>query len=116
VTTNNEEDAWLRAVCAVLARYGESVAGGAGAESVAYEWLAAGFADAEEVEDWLRARCFRAQHAQALEQAGFTPAQAALRTTAGAGNYEDTIAYKFAQGDLTLAEARRIVTSDFWHS
>lgn len=111
-----EEGALLREVCAVLARYGEAVAGGAGAESVAYEWLAAGFADADEVEDWLRARCFRAQHAQALDRAGFTPEQAALRTTAGQGTYEDTIAYKFAQGDLTLAEARRIVTSDFWRT
>src|SRR5438105_2778562 len=83
----DEEQFALRAVCAVLARYGEGVAGGAGAESVAYEWLAAGFADAEEVEDWLRARCFRAQHAQALERAGFTPEQAALRTTAGRGAY-----------------------------
>ena len=111
-----EEGALLREVCAVLTRYGEAVAGGAGAESVAYEWLAAGFADAEEVEDWLRARCFRAQHAEALEQAGFTPEQAALRTNAGAGDYEDTIAYKFAHDDLTLAEARRIVTSDFWQT
>jgi hypothetical protein len=116
VAADEEQDASLRAVCAVLARYGEAVAGGAGAESVAYEWLAEGFADAEEVEEWLGARCFRAQHAAALERAGFTPAQAALRTTAGRGEYEDTIAYKFAQGDLTLAEARRLVTSDFWHS
>ena len=114
MTADNEESTLLREVCAVLARYGAAVAGGAGAESVAYEWLAAGFTDAEEVEDWLRARCFRAQHAQTLERAGFTPEQAAQRTTAGRGDYEDTIAYKFAQGDLTIAEARRLVTSDFW--
>ena len=105
----------LRRVCAVLARYGEAVAGGAAAESVAYEWVAAGFDDPEEVDDWLRARCFRAEHARALERAGFTPAQAARLTTAGRGTYEDTIAYKLAQGDLTIDEARRIVTSEFWN-
>jgi len=98
--------ALIERVCAVLAQYGEAALEGAPAESVAYQWLAAGFDDAEEIEDWLRARCFR----------GFTPEQAALRTSAGQGEYEDTIAYKLAQGDLTIAEARRIITSDFWSS
>ena len=103
-------------VCAVLAQYGAAALAGAPVESAAYEWLAAGFDDAEEIEDWLRARCFRARLARQLEQAGFTPEQAALRTSAGLGEYEDTIAYKLAQGDLTVAEARRIITSDFWSS
>ena len=108
--------ALIKRVCAVLAQYGEAALQGAPTESVAYEWLAAGFDDVEEIEDWLRARCFRARHARQLERAGFTPEQAALRTSAGQGEYEDTIAYKLAQGDLTIAEARRIITSDFWSS
>jgi hypothetical protein len=109
------ESELLRRVCAALAPYGATATGGGPSESAAYEWLAAGFADVDEIEDWLRARCFGARHAQALEQAGLTPEQAALRTTAGRGNYEDTIAYKFAQGDLTIEEARRVATSDFWN-
>ena len=82
----------------------------------ARRWLAAGFTDADEVEDWLRARCFDAARAQALEMAGLTPEQASLRTCAGTANYEDTIAFKFAQDDLSLDEARRIITSHFWNS
>jgi hypothetical protein len=114
VSVDDGQSALLRRVGAVLAQYGEAALQGAPPESVAYDWLAAGFDDAEEIDEWLAARCFRARHARALEQAGFTPAQAALRTTAGRGDYEDTIAYKLAQGDLTIAEARRIITSDFW--
>ena len=116
MAVDDEESVLLQRVCAVLAQYGDAALQGAPAESVAYEWLAAGFDDVEEIEDWLRARCFRARYARALEQAGFTSAQAALRTTAGSGDYEDTIAYKLAQGDLTVAEARRIITSDFWNT
>ncbi|HEX8070562.1 MAG TPA: hypothetical protein VF546_11465 [Pyrinomonadaceae bacterium] len=104
----------LRRVCALLAPYGAAATGGAPLESAAYQWLAAGFADADEIEDWLRARCFRARDAQTLERAGLTPEQAALRTTAGRGTYEDTVAYKFARGDLTIEEARRVATSEFW--
>ena len=116
MSADEEQGALVRRVAAVLAQYGEAALQGAPAESVAYDWLAAGFDDAEEIADWLRARCFRARHARELEHAGFTPEQAAQRTTAGRGDYEDTIAYKLAQGDLTLAEARRLITSDFWNS
>jgi len=116
VSAEDEQGALLRRVGAVLAQYGEAALAGVPVESVAYEWLAAGFDDAEEIDDWLRARCFRARHARELERAGFTPAQAALRTTAGRGDYEDTIAYKLAQDDLTAAEARRIITNEFWNT
>ena len=101
-------------VCAVLAQAGAAALQGAPAESVAYDWLAAGFDDEEEVAAWLDARCFRARAARRLDEAGFTPEQAALRTTAGRGDYEETIAYKLAQGDLTIEEARRIITNEFW--
>ncbi len=106
----------MRAVCAALTAHGEVALQGAPAASVAYDWLAHGFDDAEEIDEWLRARCFRARHARELERAGFTPAQAAQRTNAGRVAYTDTIAYKLAQGDLTLDEARRIITSNFWDS
>lgn len=85
-------------------------------EAAARAWLDAGFTDAEEVGDWLAARCFEARHAQTLEAAGITPEQAALRTRAGRADYEETVACKFSRGDLTLEEARRIITSDFWNS
>jgi len=106
----------LARICATLERYGEAAHAGAPAETAAYRWLSHGFADAEDVEDWLAARCFDPARAHELERAGLTPQQAAARTTAGRGNYEDTIAFKIAAGDLSLEEARRIVTSDFWNS
>ena len=100
----------------VLRKHIEESSGDSVLKEAAREWLDAGFTDAEEVEDWLRARCFDAARAQALELAGLTPEQASLRTRAGAGSYEDTIAYKFAHDDLSLDEARRIITSHFWNS
>lgn len=120
MTTDNDmaaaetQSALLREVCAVVAQHGEFALQGASSVSVAADWLAHGFDDAEEIDEWLLARCFRAADARELERAGFTPAQAGARTAAGRVAYTDTIAYKFAQGDLTLAEARRIMTSDFW--
>jgi hypothetical protein len=95
---------------------GDALPGGASPDDAARAWLAAGFADAEEVDDWLAARCFDARAARTLDDAGVTPEQAALRTRAGRAGYEETVAYKFARGDLTLEEARRIITSDFWNS
>ncbi|MDT7542277.1 MAG: hypothetical protein QOE33_2181 [Acidobacteriota bacterium] len=105
----------IRRVLDALALYGDAALAGAPAETVAYRWLAHGFTDAEEIEDWLDARCFRPERAHELDRAGLTPEQSSSRTNAGRGDYEDTIAYKYAQGDLTLEEARRIVTSDFWN-
>ncbi len=98
-----------------IARHGDAALGGAPAETVAYRWLSHGFADPEEIDEWLAARCFRPERAHELERAGLTPEQARLRTAAGRGDYEDTVGYKYAQGDLSLEEARRIVTSDFWN-
>ncbi|HYE15380.1 MAG TPA: hypothetical protein VD968_13110 [Pyrinomonadaceae bacterium] len=105
----------LRDMEAALGRHGGEATRGCEAEEVAREWLAAGFDDAEEVGDWLAARCFDAEGARALEDAGLTPEQAAVRTRAGRGDYEDTVGFKVTRGDLSLEEARRIVTSDFWH-
>ena len=113
--------ALVRLIGETLRRHGEDAVPGGdvsgdGLDATARAWLVAGFADAEEVDDWLEARCFDPYHAQRLDAAGVTPTQAALRTRAGRADYEETIAYKFAQGDLTLEEARRLITSDFWNS
>ena len=106
----------IRRICVTLEQHGEAALAGAPAETAAYRWAARGFTDADDVESWLAARCFDPAQAESLEAAGFTPEQAALRTTAGRGEYEDTIAHKLAHDDLTLEEARRIVTSDFWNT
>jgi hypothetical protein len=87
----------------------------AAAIQAAREWVADGFDDSSEVEEWLAARCLTPQAARLADDAGLTPSQAAARTRAGAGSYEDTVGYKLSRGDLTLAEARRIITSDFWN-
>ncbi|HLL14765.1 MAG TPA: hypothetical protein VK388_06855 [Pyrinomonadaceae bacterium] len=109
--------ALVRLIGETLRRHGgDALHGDASPDASARAWVAAGFADAEEVDDWLAARCFDARHARTLDDAGLTPEQAALRTRAGRGDYEETIGYKFAHGDLTLEEARRIITSDFWNS
>jgi hypothetical protein len=69
-------------------------------------WQTAGFDDPDEIADWLAARCPTPAVAQRLEQLGFTPAQAALRTRAGAGDYEDTIAGKLARFGMIDAAVR----------
>jgi hypothetical protein len=106
----------LRRIGEVLLRHGDAALGGAAATDVAREWVEAGFGDAEEVDDWLRAGCFHAEGAHTLEMAGITPEQAAIRTRAGTASYEETIGYKLTHGDLSLDEARRIITSEFWNS
>lgn len=116
------EDERLGQLLSALERHGATGIGGAAGvhrstpEAMAREWMAAGFDDTDEVEEWLSARCFTPQGAQALERAGITPEQAALRTTAGSAGYEDTIGYKLTAGDLSFDEARRIITAHFWNS
>lgn len=105
----------IRRIRALIERHGEAASAGAPAETAAHRWVSRGFTDADDVEAWLAARCFDPEQAAALEEAGLTPEQAALRTTEGRGRYEDTLAHKLARGDLTLEEARRIATSDFWN-
>lgn len=78
-------------------------------------WLESDFDDVEEIAAWLAARCYEAASARILDDAGLTPEQASFRTTSGDADYEDTIAFKFTNGDLSLTEARRIVTNEFWN-
>lgn len=112
----NDTEAILQNICDVLKRHADAALENRPAETVAREWLGAGFDDPEEIDDWLRARCFRAAGAQKLERAGITPEQAAIPTTEGTSDYEDTIGYKTTRGDLGLDEARRIVTGQFWNT
>ncbi len=104
------------AIAAAIERSGPRATAGRASAEVAREWLDAGFDDAEEVEDWLRAQCFDAAGARRLEDAGITPEQAATRTTAGADGAEDTLGSKLIRGELSFEEARRIITSEFWNS
>jgi len=112
----DRDEETVRDIAAVLARSGPQATGGRAAEAVAREWLEEGFDDAEEIADWLRARCFEAAGARRLEDAGFTPEQAATLTTAGADDAEDTLGSKLVKGELSFEEARRIITSEFWNS
>ena len=88
----------------------------AGPHLVSFNPAAAGFDSAEDVEDWLRARCFKAAGAKALDDAGLTPEQAAIRTREGASDYEDTIGFKVSNGDLSTDAARRLATNSFWNT
>lgn len=105
----------IRAIVAVLQTHGADVTGVRSPVAVAHEWMDAGFEDAEEVEAWIKARCFDAAAAWRLEGAGITPEQAGIHTTAGAGGYADTLGFKLTRGDLSFDEARRIITSEFWN-
>jgi hypothetical protein len=106
----------LRGIAAVLERFGPQATGGRGAGAAAREWLEEGFDDAEEVADWLGARCFDAAGARRLEDAGITPEQAAMKTPGGAGDPEDTLGSRLVRGELSFEEARRIITNEFWNS
>ena len=106
----------LQSISEVIERHGAAALGDVSLEEASRAWVEAGFEDAEEVDDWLAARCFSARGAQALELAGITPQQAAMRTRAGMRDYEETIGYKIINDDLSLEEARRIITNAFWNS
>lgn len=111
-----EQDKVISEIAAVLHRHGDAAHMLRSPEQAALEWVEAGFDDAEEIEEWLAARCFTPAGAQALERAGITPAQASLRTTAGRPDYEDTLGFKATNGHLSFEEARRIITNIFWNS
>ena len=106
----------IRAVAEIIKRHGEAGRGNASMEEAARRWIDAGFEEVDEIDEWLAARCYSAEGAQILDRAGITPAQAGMRTRAGTADYEETIGYKITEGDLTIDEARRIITSAFWNS
>ncbi|HEY9403145.1 MAG TPA: hypothetical protein VIQ24_10655, partial [Pyrinomonadaceae bacterium] len=77
---HDAQAALLRLIGETLSRHGgDALPGDASPDAVARVWIEAGFADAEEVDDWLAARCFDARHARTLDAAGLMPEQAALR-------------------------------------
>jgi hypothetical protein len=82
-----------------ISRFGDLAERGATAEAAAEAWTKAGFGD-ELTARWLKARCFDADAARALDDLGVTPEQAAVRTRDGGGAI-DTIAYKVSAGGLT---------------
>ena len=106
----------LRRIGEVIERHGAAARGDVSLAEAARAWVEAGFEDAEEVDEWLAARCFSAGGAQSIEMAGITPEQAAMRTKAGTADYEETIGYKIINNDLSLEEAKRIITNAFWNS
>ncbi len=106
----------VRRICEALERRGGAALGNRPAPEVAAAWVAAGYDDPEEVDEWLDACVFDPAGARRVEDAGFTAQQAAARTRAGAGGVEDTIGHKLIRGDLSFDEARRIITSDFWNT
>lgn len=106
----------MREIKRVIESFGTEALDGTTSDTAAWAWVAAGFDDPEDVSDWLRARCFSATAAQTLDAAGITPEQAVLRTTEGVKDYEETLAYKFVHGDLSVQEVRRIVTNEFWNT
>jgi hypothetical protein len=110
--TRFEEDQSARAVARVLAGRGADALRGRTPEAAARLWVENGFDDAEEVESWLDAGCLDADAARRLEDAGITPEQAALRADADG---EETLGSRLARGELSLEEARRIITREFWN-
>jgi hypothetical protein len=91
----------------VIERHGHFAHGG-NVDDTAETWAECGF-EAHEVEEWLRARCFDPGAARDLADAGVTPEQAQMKTSAGAGDYVDTIGFKVSDADLEVDEARDLV-------
>jgi hypothetical protein len=77
-------------------------------DATAETWGEAGF-EAVEVDEWLLARCFDPGAARDLADAGVTPEMARIKTSAGAGDYTDTVGFKASAGDLEADEARELV-------
>jgi hypothetical protein len=105
----------LRAISELLEHYGQHGTKSASIAEQAKSWIDLGYDDPEEVESWLKARCFNAEGANMLDNAGITPEQAAITTTEGLSSTPDSIGFKVVNGELTVDEARRIVTREFWN-
>lgn len=91
----------------VIERHGHFAHGG-NPDDAAETWAESGF-EADEVEEWLRARCFNPSAARDLADAGVTAEMAAMKTEAGAGDFVETVGFKVSDGDLEVEEARDLV-------
>jgi hypothetical protein len=90
----------------VIERHGHFAHGG-NPEDAAETWTATGF-EAHEVDEWLRARCYDPGAARDLADAGVSPEMAQMKTSAGAGDYTDTVGFKVSTGDIEVDEAREL--------
>lgn len=91
----------------VIERHGHFAHGG-NPDDTAEAWAEAGF-EADEVDEWLNARCFDPSVARDLADAGVAPADAGIKTEAGAGDYVDTVGFKASAADIEVEEARDLV-------
>lgn len=91
----------------VIEKHGHFAHGG-NPDDAAETWAESGF-EAQEVDEWLRSRCFNPSAARDLADAGVTPDMAATKTEVGAADYVDTVGFKVADGDLEVEEARDLV-------
>lgn len=88
----------------VIERQGHFAHGG-NPYDTAEAWIESGF-EADEVEEWLNARCFDPSSARDLADAGASAADARMKTDAGRADYTDTVGFKVSTGDLEVEEAR----------
>jgi len=91
----------------VIERHGHFAHGG-NPDDTAETWTESGF-EADEVEEWLKARCFNPSAARDLADCGVTAEMTQMKTSAGAGDYVDTVGFKVSVGDLEVEEARDLV-------
>lgn len=91
-----------------LDRYGEFAHGG-DVEGAAQEWEGAGFTP-DEAAAWIDARCWDADTARELADAGISPEQAATSVTVC--GYADTIGYAVSNGDLTVGQALAMLSDE----
>jgi len=91
----------------VIEKHGHFAQGG-NPDDAAETWVESGF-EADEVEEWLSARCFNPSAARDLADSGVTAEMARMKTSAGSGDYVDTVGFKVSDGDLEVEEARELV-------
>jgi hypothetical protein len=91
----------------VIERHGHFAHGG-NPEDAAETWAESGF-EAHEVDEWLLARCYDPSAARDLADAGVTAEMARIKTSAGAGDYVDSVGFKVSDNDLEVDEARELV-------
>jgi hypothetical protein len=91
----------------VIERHGHFAHGG-NPDDTTETWAEAGF-EADEVDEWLNARCFHPSAARDLADAGVDTLDARMKTEAGRGDYTETIGFKVSAGDLETEEARDLL-------
>jgi hypothetical protein len=96
-----------KTIRAVVEKHGHFAHGG-NPDDTAETWAESGF-EADEVEEWLLARCFNPSAARDLADAGVSAEMAKMKTDAGSGDYVDTVGFKVSDGDLEVDEARELV-------